>query len=62
MSNMTDAIKELSDNGETIKVYIPGKGYVLGKVDQFEDDVVTIKPNRGNKVVIHYTQFSVERD
>jgi prefoldin subunit 5 len=62
MSKMTEAIKKLADNGSTVLVHIPGKGYVYGKVVSLDDDVVIIKPEEGNRIIIHYTQFSIERD
>jgi hypothetical protein len=62
MSKMKQAIQALATSSETVLVYLPGRGYVLGKVERLDDDVVTIKPETGNRVVLHYTCFSIERN
>ena len=62
MSKMKEAIQKLVDNQATILMYIPATGYVFGKVHSLDDDVVTLQPDDGHAVVIHYTQFSLQRD
>lgn len=62
MSRMKEGIQELVISRATIRVYIPGKGYVYGTVEKIDDDTVTVSPHEGNKVVMHYGQFSIERD
>ena len=61
MSKMKEIIEKLQENRETARLYIPDKGYVYAKVESLIDDVVTIDPESGNKIVIHYTQFAMER-
>ena len=62
MSKMKEAIQKLVDEQITVMAYIPGKGYELTTVRSIDDDVVTLEPEDGSPVVIHYTKFSIERD
>lgn len=62
MSKMKQAIQSAVDDGVELKVYLPGRGYRLAVIESLDDDVVTVKPNTGNKVVIHYTAFALERN
>ena len=62
MSKMKEAIERLVRDGGEVKVYLSGRGYRLAVIESIDDDVVTIRPNTGNKVVIHYTAFTIERN
>lgn len=62
MTKLQQIIKAFLDQGTQIAVFKPGAGYVLGKVTGLDDDVVTVKPDHGLPFILHYTQFSVERD
>lgn len=62
MSKLTDIIQAFVDNQQTISVYKPGVGYILGKAERLDGDVVSITPDSGSQFVIHVSQFSVERD
>jgi len=62
MAKLAQIIQAFVANQETVPVYKPGSGYVMGKVKRLDDDVVTITPQAGDAYIIHTSQFSVERD
>jgi hypothetical protein len=62
MSRMKAFIQQLVDNQRTVLVFIPGKGYVYTRVDSLDDDLVTLNPEKDERVVMHYTQFSMKKD
>ena len=62
MSKLQEIIKRFVDDGGEVKVHIPGRGYRLVVIESIDDDMVTINPNKGNKVVLHYTAVVIERN
>lgn len=62
MSKMQELIDAFVKNQQDIYLYVPGKGYLQGKVQSRVDDVVTLAPIDHEKVVLHYTLFSYLRD
>jgi len=62
MTKLTDVLQKLLQTNKKVSLHVPNRGYVVGRVAAFEDDMVTLQPDEGSKVIIHYTQFSMERD
>jgi len=62
MSKMTQIIQAFVDNQTTVSVYRPGSGFTLAKIESLDDDVVSIKPQAGDRYIVHVSQFAVERD
>lgn len=62
MSRMKGFIQQLVENQRTVLAFVPGKGYVYTKVDSLDDDVVTLNPEKEERIVMHYTQFSIKGD
>jgi len=60
MSKMKAFIERLVENRETVLVNVPGSGYVHARVESIQEDIVTIDPEKGSKIILHYTQFSVK--
>jgi hypothetical protein len=62
MSQMKEFIKRLVANQKTLLIHVPGKGFVHGKVESIDDDIVTIDPEKDTKIVMHYSRFSVKQE
>ena len=62
MSRLKELIEHLADSNRTVLAHVPGKGYVWVKVASLEDDMVTLDPEKGNRVIIHYTHFSIKQE
>ena len=62
MSRMKAFIQQLVENRKTVLAFVPGKGYVYTRIDSLDDDVVTLNPENDERIVMHYTQFSMKRD
>jgi len=62
MSKMTEIIQAFIDGQTTVRVYRPGSGFGLAKIESLDDDVVSITPQSGDRYIIHVSQFAVERD
>ena len=62
MSRLKELIEQLAESNRTVLAYVPGKGYVWVKVASLEDDMVTLDPEKGNRVVLHYTRFSLKQE
>ena len=62
MSQMKAFIHRLVENQKTVLVFVPGKGYVYARVDSLDDDLVTLNPEKDERIIMHYTQFSMKAD
>ena len=62
MSQMKAFIHRLVENQRTVLVFVPGKGYVYARVDSLDDDLVTLNPEKDERIIMHYTQFSMKAD
>ncbi|BCS53134.1 hypothetical protein [Geobacter sp. SVR] len=66
MNKYLDVIKALKDQNTTVSLYYPGKGFCRGTIEDVRDDFLTAKVDQGNggndKLVMHYTQFIMQRD
>lgn len=62
MSKMQKVIQRLAQDGSEVKLYLPGRGYRIAVIESIDDDVVTIRPSAGNKVVMHYSLVVLERN
>ncbi len=62
MSQMKAFIQRLVEHQRTVLVFVPGKGYVYARVDSLDDDLVTLNPEKHERIIIHYTQFSMKAD
>jgi hypothetical protein len=60
MSKMVELIKELAENHNKISMLLPGIGPVSVKVESINDDLVIVVRDDNLKVVMHYTQFTME--
>ena len=57
-----ELIAHLAESNRTVLAYVPGKGYVWVKVASLEDDMVTLDSEKGNRVILHYTRFSIKQE
>jgi hypothetical protein len=62
MSRLKELIAHLAESKRPVLAYVPLKGYVWARVVSLEDDMVTLDPEKDNRVVLHYTQFSIKQD
>lgn len=62
MSKMVEVVKKLIEDDNTVSLVLPGLGVAKGKVEKLDDDVVTVKPSGKPRMVMHISQFAVQRD
>ena len=62
MSRLKALIEHPAERNRTVLAYVPGKGYVWVRVVSIEDDMVTLDPEKGNRIILHYTQFSIKQE
>ena len=62
MSRLKELISHFAESQRTVLVHIPSKGYMWAKVVSIEDDLVTLDPEKENRIVIHYSQFSIKEE
>ncbi len=60
MSKMVELIKNLAEYHNKISILLPGIGPVSVKVESIVDDLVIVVRDDNLKVVMHYTQFTME--
>ncbi len=60
MSKMVELIKKLAEDHNKISILLPGIGPVSVKVESIVDDLVIVVRDDNLKVVMHYTQFTME--
>ena len=61
MSRLKELIAHLAESKRPVLAYVPGKGYVWARVISIEDDMVTLDPEKGDRIVLHYTQFIMKQ-
>lgn len=53
---LQERIQAACDSGDEVALVLPVFGFVAGKIESLEDDVVTVAMSDGQRVALHFTQ------